>query len=79
MAFKDLHKLKKIVEIQREFTDTEATTQGDEGGEDFLDGKKSEKRTGVRPRGTEESEVLLHSQQILPPVKDKNGTDRALV
>jgi transposase len=33
-------------------------------------GKKSEIRTGIRPRGPSEDEVLLHSQQILPPIKD---------
>lgn len=35
---------KKIVEIQREFTDTEATTQADEGEEDFFGEKNSKKK-----------------------------------
>lgn len=34
-------------------------------------GRKSEKRSGKRPRGQEEDETLLHSQQILPPLKDE--------
>ena len=34
-------------------------------------GKRSEKRDGKRPRGQSEAETLLHSQQILPPLKEE--------
>jgi len=34
-------------------------------------GRSSEKRAGARPRGTEEADLLLFSQQLLPPIKEK--------
>lgn len=34
-------------------------------------GKKSEKRSAQRARGQDEIDTLLHSQQILPPLKDE--------
>jgi len=37
----------------------------------ILFGKRSEKRGGKRPRGQDEADTLLHSQQILPPLKEE--------
>jgi transposase len=34
-------------------------------------GRRSEKRAGSRPRGQDDAEILLHSQSILPPLKDE--------
>ena len=34
-------------------------------------GQSSEKRAGHRPRGDEDAELLLFSQNLLPPLKDK--------
>jgi len=38
-------------------------------------GKRSEKRSNTRPRGQDDAEILLHSQAILPPVKDRQAKD----